>query len=259
MSEGNCTFEPFWGPVTSNVDWCEQNYKHTGFIAEYYNTISNLPLVCFGLFGMYNNYKAGYDARFIFAHFWVFVVGIGSTMFHMTLLYYYQLLDELPMILASLVFVFALVDMREDSKAPTQKLLLFVLVSYAILTSIVMAMFTSSPLPMNVCYMVVVFFLIFRSLATFIQSEDPNIRRFLTLSLSMYALGTLCWVIEKSMCGQFEFTRYLHAIWHLCAGFATYVFVDWMSYVQASKLLRCPIWKFAAGVIPYIAKSSKAD
>ncbi|KAI8393790.1 uncharacterized protein BYT42DRAFT_18851 [Radiomyces spectabilis] len=34
----------YWGPITSSVDWCEKNYTHWYYVAEWWNTLS----VCIG-------------------------------------------------------------------------------------------------------------------------------------------------------------------------------------------------------------------
>ncbi|KAF2614289.1 hypothetical protein F2Q70_00013266 [Brassica cretica] len=33
----------FWGPVTSTIECCEKNYAYSSYIAEFHNTISNVP------------------------------------------------------------------------------------------------------------------------------------------------------------------------------------------------------------------------
>jgi len=166
---------PFWGPVSSNVDWCEKNYEYTPYIAEFWNTISNIPMIVLGFYGAYTSYKLGIGLRFPLGNLTLAVVGIGSWMFHMTLLYKYQLMDELPMILGSLVYLYIMLDIDEPRTPSladkiTKKynwLLVSALVIYGIITCVVMAAFTSSPLPMNLSYGFIVAFIIIRALLIF--------------------------------------------------------------------------------------------
>ena len=39
--------EGFWGPVTASIDWCEENYERTPYLAEFWNSISSLFLFLF--------------------------------------------------------------------------------------------------------------------------------------------------------------------------------------------------------------------
>ena len=41
----------YWGAKSSTIDWCEANYEVTYYIAEFWNTVSNLvmiilPIIC---------------------------------------------------------------------------------------------------------------------------------------------------------------------------------------------------------------------
>ena len=85
----------FWGCQTATIDWCEPNYGVTYYIAEFWNTISNVAMVLLGAFGIWPHPTV--EARFALSYFALFFVGIGSAAFHMTLLYQCQLADELPM------------------------------------------------------------------------------------------------------------------------------------------------------------------
>lgn len=43
---------PFWGEPTASVDWCEQNYTHSFYVAEWWNAVSSLSMVATGVFGV---------------------------------------------------------------------------------------------------------------------------------------------------------------------------------------------------------------
>ena len=36
----------------ANIDWCEANFVHSPLIAEFYNTLSSIPLAAIPLFGV---------------------------------------------------------------------------------------------------------------------------------------------------------------------------------------------------------------
>ncbi|KAI9217256.1 ceramidase [Blastocladiella britannica] len=88
------------------VDWCEDNFAVVAFIAEFVNTLSNFWYLVFSAFGMYNAIRYRYEKRFFYSYFMLFVVGIGSALFHGTLTYYMQLLDEVPMLFGSAIFIY---------------------------------------------------------------------------------------------------------------------------------------------------------
>jgi len=90
----------FWGEPTASIDWCETNYENSFYIAEYWNTLSNILLVVFSMFGMHMSIKEGHEIDLTILFFIIMVIGIGSALFHGTLQTWAQQLDETPMIYA---------------------------------------------------------------------------------------------------------------------------------------------------------------
>lgn len=89
----------YWGPIDSSIDWCEPNYVITYYIAEFYNTLSSLPMLFLAIFGIWYTRKyATKEIRYLCVFAAIFFVGFGSVAFHGTLRFYAQLLDELPMV-----------------------------------------------------------------------------------------------------------------------------------------------------------------
>lgn len=75
----------FWGETTATIDWCELNYERSFYVAEFWNTLSNLLFVLLGLYGLAQSAKQGFEWRFHACFIGIMVTGIGSAMFHGTL------------------------------------------------------------------------------------------------------------------------------------------------------------------------------
>jgi len=87
-----------WGAHTSTIDWCELNYTHSPYIAEFINTLTNLPVIFMSLYGFYATWKGGAYMRYALCFLGLALVGVGSTGFHASLRWEWQLMDELPMV-----------------------------------------------------------------------------------------------------------------------------------------------------------------
>jgi hypothetical protein len=82
----------------SSINWCESDYVHSDLIAEYWNTLTGIFLCLSALLSYYNNYKKNLNVLY-YANSLLFLVGIGTMLFHGTLMYFWQLFDEIPMLL----------------------------------------------------------------------------------------------------------------------------------------------------------------
>ena len=130
----------YWGKPTASVDWCESNYQHSHYIAETFNTISNLWYIISALLFLWhtrsfyrkmfgvgfkygkgplqglatnNNFIHEPLLRFPIIGLSVAMVGVGSWMFHMTLQVRDQMWDELSMHLPILSLLYSLWNHRE--------------------------------------------------------------------------------------------------------------------------------------------------
>jgi hypothetical protein len=97
----------------STITWCEKKYIYSYYIAEFYNCLTGVFLCCSPLLFYYNN--AIKSTTFITCisqlngcFQLLFIVGIGTILFHGTLLYIFQLLDEIPMFLLCIEYYLVL-------------------------------------------------------------------------------------------------------------------------------------------------------
>jgi hypothetical protein len=74
-------------------------------IAEFWNTVSSVPLSLVALLGLYFAFKYRYPRRIAVSYFGVFIVGLGSVAFHSTLTKWGQALDELSMVYSIFFFL----------------------------------------------------------------------------------------------------------------------------------------------------------
>lgn len=104
--------------MKSTIDWCELNYINSEYIAEYWNTITGIFLIISGVMFynlnkdliMSNNIYIRQNFKNIYNL--LILVGIGTMLFHGTLLYPFQLLDEIPMILLASQYIQILLNLN---------------------------------------------------------------------------------------------------------------------------------------------------
>lgn len=105
--------------MNSTIDWCEGNYEVTPFVAEFWNTISGVAILLSGY--LFKKFELQQYAQNITGRTGVnkldrvvkllYVVGVCTMLFHGTLLYPFQLLDELPMIMVSMEYIDAMMSL----------------------------------------------------------------------------------------------------------------------------------------------------
>eukprot|EP00043_Microstomoeca_roanoka_P019100 m.210858 g.210858 ORF g.210858 m.210858 type:complete len:264 (+) comp16940_c4_seq3:1588-2379(+) len=258
-------FTPFWGHPTSTLDWCEENYKVLPYIAEFWNTVSNLALILPCFVGLYNCYTASLEWRFVFSFLGLLIVGIGSWLFHMTLLWHYQLVDELSMIYASCIFMFCIVDARV-SAGSNGLLLSIALLVYAVLVTYFYirhkaVLFHQTSYALQVAG--IMFFAYLKS-----RAAPPHIRALFPIALASYVFAFLLWNIDNQLCGTLQFVRaylgifapvvQLHAWWHIGVGIGSYLYIVFGIAARMQELKRRVNISSFAG-LPIIAPETKTS
>jgi len=224
----------FWGQPTATLDWCERNYEVSSFVAEFWNTITNVVMIIAGLRGLYDVHQQGFEKRFHFCFGSLLIVGIGSGMFHMTLLYEMQLLDELPMIYTSCILAYCMYEVQSPPKREN-----VMLASALTILSVLFTMthvYHKVPLIFFTLYGVMVIALASLDLYIILKQYSKKLICFYVLGLSIQLLGTFLWIVDNLACDQLEQVReilpkilspilQLHGWWHIFAGYATYMHI----------------------------------
>jgi len=246
----------FWGTRTSAVDWCEANYTWSYYIAEFFNTITSLPAALLALNSIYLTYKYGYSKRFLVVNLMVAMVGIGSAAFHGTLLWTGQILDELPMVYASISFLYAVLEM-ESEKKPVYKYLAPCLIAFATLFTGVYLYLPDFFIFFLVAYILCILTLVYHLSKIYRRPTTVfHQKAFIIGSMGFYIGGWLFfWIPEVLFCDRLQSFNF-HACWHATSTLGAFALVLFSVYQRELVRGRRPqlCYNTFAGVplLPYI-------
>ncbi|OQR74748.1 alkaline ceramidase 3-like [Tropilaelaps mercedesae] len=190
------------------------------------------------------------------------VVGIGSWLFHMTLLYRMQLMDELPMVWGTLASAYTLFDINSRRSAVNWWLALLLIAYGTVITVVYVTI--NVPVFHQVAYGLLV-------TTCFIYSYILSRREYFPLqwfilSLGLYLVGFCVWNVDNVFCGQLRDMReqmprvlgpitQLHAWWHLFAGYASYLSILYLQQARINVLKQTGKIRF--GVLGLYVKMEK--
>ncbi|XP_037075250.1 alkaline ceramidase 3-like [Pollicipes pollicipes] len=225
----------FWGRPTSTLDWCEANYAVSGYIAEFWNTLSNMSMIVPPLYGIYEASRQRFEARFTICFILLLVVGLGSSAFHMTLLYEMQLTDELPMVFCSCFLLYCLADIQHMQTRSHFNWLSVSLVACSAIFCLSYLLYPN-PLLHQAIYGMATLTITVLDVRLVRSQNDPQLWRLFYGGLVLYVTAVSLWNIDNHLCGPISqlrtrlpsflrpFTQ-LHAWWHLFAGYASYIHI----------------------------------
>ncbi|CAJ1396033.1 unnamed protein product [Effrenium voratum] len=256
--------DPYWGQPSSSVDWCEKNYEHTRYVAEFFNTLSSLPMLVVSIWGLWLCVRYRLELRFYLCWAGIGVVGIGSVAFHGTLHPAGQATDELGMICASLAFLYVVLEIGHlEARRPW---LPAVECSYAL--GFAIAYFTSPFFfPVFIAmYAATVLLIIQQAYRVYqLYASDENAsaawqRCLFWMAAIGYPAGFLfLWVPENALCPSYPwlFQRlHLHALFHLVTTMSPYCYVVFMTYHRCTVLKRDAEHRIGLGLAYVHVKAS---
>lgn len=234
----------YWGVPTSNIDWCEDNYVVTSYVAEFYNAMSSFSYLLTSMIGSYLTLKYKLENRFLVCFASIFVMGLGSIAFHSTLLRTTQMLDEIPLIFSALTFVYILNTMQDElaEKDPNQrasqnrKLSISLLAIGAAFTAIYF-LFPENPAILQGGFVGLVCYVAWVTFTTYIKfrvdTRHPEAKQLLEVSMLSFTTACLLWLLEPRVC-QYVGWMNLHAWWHLLSCYGVYLCVLFYKYIRLS-------------------------
>ncbi|KAG2235415.1 hypothetical protein INT48_005765 [Thamnidium elegans] len=201
----------YWGPVTSTIDWCEENYIVSPYIAEFFNTITNLGFVFFSLFGIYNVFRNN-------AMLYVACIMIWQTF----------IVDPISTIGIKLPIALAICSGT---------------ISYVYII-------INDPVFHQVSYALLVFCIVFRAILLvgrvpneYNTYEKPRLQLLLWLAALGFILSFAIWNIDNIYCVSLKSWRStvstltgsvseLHGWWHIGTALGVYYFIVFCEWIQ---------------------------
>ncbi|AQZ09505.1 YPC1 (YBR183W) and YDC1 (YPL087W) [Zygosaccharomyces parabailii] len=250
--------EGHWGAVTSTIDWCEENYVISTWIAEWSNTLTNSFFTIFALYSTYCSVRNKLELRFVWIGLGFALVGVGSWLFHMTLKYQYQLLDELPMIYATCVPTWSLLCETPETLDPStgplkvslkrQIRIGVILAVFVNALSLVYLVFKIPEIHHTIYGMFTVAVVLLSGIYTHLYVTEKVAKRSLyqcmALGIVLFLAGFISWNLDKFLCPFWIHIRRdwlklplgvfleLHAWWHLLTGAGVYCYIVFLQYLR---------------------------
>ncbi|KAF2862676.1 alkaline phytoceramidase [Piedraia hortae CBS 480.64] len=233
----------FWAPITSTLDWCEENYYLTPYSAEIINSLTNLLFLYLGLYGLYNCHTQTHDVIFTLAFIGYLIVGLGSLAFHSTLKYPMQLVDELSMIYTTCLMFWA--TYGHNRSVPAQTLLGLAVSALAVFITAYYH-YLQEPKFHQTAYALLTALVLGRSIiAMEIQIRPCGGRGVITRMWTLVASGLAVflggfgvWSLDNIYCSNLRKWRHEvgmpwgfllegHGWWHLMTGLGAYYYITW--------------------------------
>ncbi len=225
----------FWGVPTASIDWCEQNYAVTRWVAEFWNTLSSVAMVAAGVLGVATS-RFAREIRVAFAL--LVVVGLGSIAFHGTLRFELQMLDELPMLYLVTWLVWLLVEnepARRFGRWFPALLVGYVLPATAGAT---LNRGDAQFLAFHVSFGALELFCLGRVAWLALRPENRAVRGRFALGLAAYATGIAIWFVDLKACPWVSVTLpahglpnpQLHAWWHVLVSLGFFLLLGVVSF-----------------------------
>lgn len=208
----------YWGEHTATRDWCEPNYSHSQYIAEFWNTFSNLLyiLISFNLL----RHKWRLSALPEFQQYkslnitiaGLFTLGVTSGSFHATLKYWPQILDRVSCIWPLIGIEIGFNEFEKDIGFSILSLCSYIAAS-AVAFFLIFELW---------CFWMAVHSM-YRGYLIVIQNDLEEVVFHGQKTIAMVVAAVIVWGLDILTCEFFlsyNFLPHFHAIWHVLTALA---------------------------------------
>ena len=187
----------FWGEPDTLVTWCEEKYVVSPYISEFHNMWTNIIYLIVPIF--IKNFRLNV---------YILTMGAGSILFHGTSRYYFQLLDEIPMILVTTEFF----NMYHNRTPLTGKWWFYTLLYFSSMISMIFYVFLGFYnlfVTVFTCHILMLQTVGFEATRSRPVARNNYYRAFVCMGV-----GKIAWEVEQRFCDQNPDLYVLHGLWH---------------------------------------------
>uniref|UniRef100_UPI00358FE1B1 alkaline ceramidase 1-like isoform X1 n=1 Tax=Myxine glutinosa TaxID=7769 RepID=UPI00358FE1B1 len=209
---------------SSSIDWCEENFKYSPVIAEYYNTVSNVVFFLLPPLMVYLSRSFASNSSWHIHLLWLSMTVVGgfSAYFHMTLSFLGQMLDELSILWilsGACILWFPKDSMPLAFRGDRWRFGWFVTALSTCCTVLAFLKPNINAYALN-SIGIYVLYVMYTSLR---WCKTPTVHRLAWQTVLWWFLAVGCWLSDRMQCpfwSALDFT-YLHSMWHVFIAMAS--------------------------------------
>ena len=145
-------------------------------------------------------------------------MGLGSFLFHGTSRYYFELLDEIPMLLVSNELLYLFYGKTRLTMSPNLYMYNSVNIMITTCTYIIFK---------NYSYFLFIFAMSILNIIVVGFSYKKSNKTDLYLSIGSMTTGKILWDIEQKYCNSYDWVYLLHSLWHLLSATSLYYIIKY--------------------------------
>ncbi|KAJ4456599.1 putative Ceramidase [Paratrimastix pyriformis] len=179
-------------------------YFMTPYIAEFWNCLSNIWYLAFGIPALISCKRNNLEFRFYLLSLWMILIGFGSGAYHMTMLPSWSALDTAPMMgfQFSLSYIFTVMGIRPGDHTALRT---SVAVGYSLLSLLMFMLGWAFPAAFNILFLCIISISIPLSIFWCLyprtrKSELGKRMALWALAAGLFAIASVFWINDKKWC-----------------------------------------------------------
>lgn len=219
-----------WGAPDAEINWCEQDFMLSDWVAEPVNVATNLVFIALPTAFLVMHRRTSTEIRVL--AFNCVLIGLGSMLYHASLRYYMMLLDELPIFWYGLACVVMILRRLHGIDVKFIALAHGVCITLAILTTAQSSHFHQVMRGVMTCSFAAALVVLAwgtTALVKRMQLELGGKRRHVPVFMerangamfAVFVISVMCWIADNYFCWTLQHLPlglpypHLHACWHV--------------------------------------------